>query len=464
MYCERGNIELVSERDYLVLAARACAALPSIDVAAVRPSEQDNATDTNAGITQAVIQDTNGVLYTVYSSDTAPGKKRLEARARAAQVVAHAHELAGLGFRSDRVLAFMGAQRDSLDPTILVMAHADGVSRSLELLTIDDCTSIGTTIGTIHRLQPNFIVDAKYPVHTTGQIHAQLTAWIKRLQQAGHVPTQITTSWSRILETEGLWAFNTCPVHGGFQDGDLLFSGSSITAVTNWQDMQINDPARDLAWVFTKLDDTHRNAVVSAYGRVMGSRLDDLIMLRANLWVQMEQVGDFIQALSKGDTNKIMQFKTQVDRLAHQLGITLRGKHDQAHPASTLTVNTLLKDNTENKQKPHSSSTISIDDSTDERPISGSFVLDATDKTDSKSIESVDVNEFDQTNSHPLSAQTIAYDVKISEDIEVEEENDSTDERPVSTDAQTILIPLLEREEQALRDAQAGLSDNNRTK
>lgn len=156
------------------------------------------------------------------------------------------------------------------------------------------------------------------------------------------------------METEGLWSFSTRPVHGGFSDGDLIYSGSSITAITNWQDMQINDPARDLAWVFAKLDETHRNAVITAYGRVLGNRLDDLIMLRANLWVQMEQVGDFIKALNAGDNDRIMEFKAQVDRLAHKLGVSARAAHT-ARPASdaaatsgnapsTVTVNTLLRE------------------------------------------------------------------------------------------------------------------------
>ena len=78
------------------------------------------------------------------------------------------------------------------------------------------------------------------------------------------------------MDTVGLWSFSTCTVHGGFSDGDFLFSGSTITTVTNWQDMQVNDPARDLAWDFSaSLDESHRNAVLSAYGRMMGSRLDD---------------------------------------------------------------------------------------------------------------------------------------------------------------------------------------------
>ena len=103
----------------------------------------------------------------------------------------------------------------------MVAAHNDGVARPLDLLTLDDCAAMGTAIGAIHRLRPNFLQAESYPVFSTGQIRAQLTAWIKRLRQAGHVPPEITSSWGRIIETEGLWSFVTCPVHGGFSDGDV---------------------------------------------------------------------------------------------------------------------------------------------------------------------------------------------------------------------------------------------------
>ena len=141
----------------------------------------------------------------------------------------------------------------------------------------------------------------------------------------------------------------------------MLFSGSSITAITNWQDMQVNDPARDLAWIFSKLDENHRNALLSAYGRMLGNRLDDLIMLRANLWLQMEQVGDFISALNQADSVKIMQFKAQVERLAHQLGMLTAKNHRPSEtrqdeqkagnrPPSTITVGTLLDESERRRQ------------------------------------------------------------------------------------------------------------------
>lgn len=306
------------------MAALASAAMPNATIAGTRDSEQVNATDKGYGIDHAVVQDAAGKLYDTFASNTPKGRKRLVGRVRAAQTLMGNRELGGLGFDVDRVLAFSnGEQERSVtgDVSVMVATHHDGQARPLTLLTLDDCASVGTALGAIHRLRPDFLQEAGYPVFSTGQIRAQLTAWIKRLRQAGHVPQEITTSWSDVLETDGLWSFATCPVHGGLSDGDVLFSGSSITAITNWQDMQVNDPARDLAWIFSKLDENHRNALLSAYGRMLGNRLDDLIMLRANLWLQMEQVGDFISALNQADSVKIMQFKAQVERLAHQLGM-----------------------------------------------------------------------------------------------------------------------------------------------
>lgn len=225
----------------------------------------------------------------------------------------------------------------------------------------------------------------------------------------------------RRSETDGLWSFATCPVHGGLSDGDVLFSGSSITAITNWQDMQVNDPARDLAWIFSKLDENHRNALLSAYGRMLGNRLDDLIMLRANLWLQMEQVGDFISALNQADSVKIMQFKAQVERLAHQLGMLTAKNHRPSEtrqdeqkagnrPPSTITVGTLLDESERRRQAAAQQNNDA--DATGERHI------DATDMDDDRT------GDFDVTGSQPVRKTkqivddaTEAFDVTAAEHI-----------------------------------------------
>ena len=339
---------------YYTLAALASAAAPGLAVAGAKDGVQLGATDSALGIRSAVIQDATGQLYDVVAAQGDKARARLSRRVKAARALAQAKEPAGLSFGMERVLTYVpgeGGDSPTGDTALLIMQHREGYAKPLDTLSLDECSSVGTAIGAIHRLRGTFLSEGNYPSYTTGQIHDQLVAWIARLKQAGHVPAEITSSWTRIVATEGLWNFTTCPVHGGFDDGDLLFTGSGLSAIYHWQGMQINDPARDLAWIFGKLDDTHRNAVLSAYGRMMGSRLDDLIMLRANLWLQMEQVGDFISAIDHGDNNRIVKFKAQVERLAHQLAIIAAQNEERnaAGPAraddrspSTITVGTLL--------------------------------------------------------------------------------------------------------------------------
>lgn len=577
------------------LAALASAAMPEVQFAGTRQSEQVNATDTAAGISHAVVQDISGKLYDVFISADSKGRKRLHDRARAAWTLEHSKDLAALGFAYDTMLTFMPGKREDAnnagnvannvtdgnstvagtqqstpqqsirmssiiannndEDTVLICEHLEGSARDLRLLTTDDCANVGTAIGAIHRLRPTFVTRGKYPAFTTGQIRAQLTGWIKRLRQAGHIPTEITDSWSRVLETEGLWSFETCPVHGGFMDGDILFAGSTITAVTNWQRMQINDPARDLAWIFAKLNEQRRNAVLSAYGRIMGSRLDSLIMLRANLWLQMEQVGDFVQALQRADNTSIMRFKAQVERLAHELSRisnaqTAKTGRAAGNPASTITVGTLLEnDNTQSRQISKNNSTenqlnTGNSDETHERDITseGNTELNNTqDETyDSNKTISDDTHErkvqyagthaanaeeaekaaqlADDTATQVIThvktqtvhetAETIvqtamsksadsnanaehenvgnagsneeAKDAKNNNDSEVKDEviverdskvdsaNETSSDSKLSEDTErntqknddkpeTVIIPLLEREERAMRDAQADL-------
>lgn len=281
---------------------------------------------------------------------------------------------------------------------------------------------------------------------STGQIRAQLTAWIKRLRQAGHVPQEITTSWSDVLETDGLWSFATCPVHGWPVRRRCAVLGLVDHRHHELAGYAVNDPARDLAWIFSKLDENHRNALLSAYGRMLGNRLDDLIILRANLWLQMEQVGDFISALNQADSVKIMQFKAQVERLAHQLGMLTAKNHRPSEtrqdeqkagnrPPSTITVGTLLDESERRRQAAAQQNNDA--DATGERHI------DATDMDDDRT------GDFDVTGSQPVRKTkqivddaTEAFDVTAAEHIvsagmvSGNADSDDTSEReesPVST-------------------------------
>ncbi|BAR07138.1 phosphotransferase enzyme domain protein [Scardovia inopinata] len=334
----------MSQRSSFEIAALASAAMPTLTVATTRRSEQFALSGDKDDIVTAIITDTTGEEYDVSISDSEEGKKRLKTRARAAYVLDNTHEPSALGFRLDHLETFVSGddpEGSTGKTAVLIMPHVNGDAHPLSRLTETQCAAAGTCIGAVHRLRGKFIVNAHYPAYPSAQIHQQLLQWIVNLRAAGHIPTEILDNWDAIISNDNLWDFRSCPVHGGFSDGDILFTSTGISGIRHWEDMQINDPARDLAWIFTQLDPARRNFVLSAYARIMGNRMDDMIMLRAGLWVQMSQVGDFIKALERADSQKIMRFKSQVESLAHQIS-QLNSSSSHSSTPSTLTVGDLL--------------------------------------------------------------------------------------------------------------------------
>ena len=110
-----------------------------------------------------MVQDAAGKLYDVFASNTPEGRKRLAGRVRAAQTLSQARELGGLGFAVDSIVAFSnGDLKHSAtgDTSVLVATHHVGQARPLELLTLDDCSSVGTALGAIHRLRPDLRPDS----------------------------------------------------------------------------------------------------------------------------------------------------------------------------------------------------------------------------------------------------------------------------------------------------------------
>ena len=296
-------------------------------------------------IETAVITSVEGVEYDVSVTSSNDGKSILKDRAKAAYVLTHSKEPVGLSFSLENYTLYLpgsSAQDATGDNAVFITPHVDGDAISLKSLTSQQCVAAGTAIAAIHRMRGGFLKAAQYRAYTAQDIQFQLTSWIRNLEDAGHIPSEIIENWKDIIATDGLWNFHACPVHGGLSSGDIIFMGDSISAIRHWENIQINDPARDLAWIFTHLDKSHRNNFIAAYSRVMGNHLDNMIWLRAGLWTQMEQVGEYMRALTNADTAKILAFKSQVNSLAHQIAKN-NPRRKPIEKKTTLTVGDLLE-------------------------------------------------------------------------------------------------------------------------
>lgn len=328
-------------------AALTAAIAPGFSPSGVRDSEQFLEAGDRDGLQTVVVLDAAGKEYDTTIAQGADAVRLLSRRAVSAIRMREAKEPVGLRFHLDNVRYFKTLNKKDGPQALAVMVtkHYDGEATPLSDLTESQCGALGAAIAAIHRLSPQFFRQAKFPSFTADQIERQLRAWVKSLSHNEQIPQQILSAWQGALQEPGLFNFRCRVVHGGFKDGDALFQKNDVAALIHWEDLQINDPARDLAWIYMYLDQQRREAVTAAYARVMGSRMDDMIMLRARMWVQMEQVRDFLTAVERADNVEIMTLKARLDRMAH----AIVAEHN-AHPGSsrrfehptTLTVGDLL--------------------------------------------------------------------------------------------------------------------------
>lgn len=375
------------------MAALASDAMPELSVAAVH--DVMFAGYEGDPFERAVILDARGEEYDIAVTDDERIGVLLGTRARNASALARAKESGSLGYRVEHVVAYRQGR-----PSVLVCAHLDGEPLAMGRLTVSQCSAVGTAIGALHRMDPSFLREEGFPVHANDRIRMQFAAWIDHLRRDRRVPEQITDRWHQLAGMAELWEFASVPVHGGFGDGDFMFGPQGIEAMLNWERLQVNDPARDLAWLFTGvLEPAQQDAVLSAYGRLMGSRMDSRIVTRAKLWIQMETVGDFVKALEDADSARIHELKERVDELAAELAPirpepTADGGRQPRHvhdgDGNTVTVGTLLR-NGETMVLPESArptpesgtgtatrpvdSDLDLDDLTEEHPVTGN-VLD----------------------------------------------------------------------------------------
>jgi len=314
-------------------------------------------------IDTSLLLDADGNEYDIAVAQTPAAGKILHKRALAAKLLDRNEATRGLKVRFEQEVA--SADVDS--SPVSLFRHIDAEPLALADLTIAQCTSLGTAIASIHLLDPAFLVDAGYPRFTAEEIRSDLAAWAQRLPDSPEVPGAIAERWQQLVTIDALWSFEPVTLHGDFRDNDVVFRDDSVAGVRHWENIQVSDPARDFAWAYEDwFGDDQRDALLSAYGRMMGSRMDARIVPRARLWRQMDIVRDLLQALKTADRAWIRAAHERVDRLATLLTpvipVTSKSTSDEAvkEASATITVGNLLAD-------VNSDSVVDVDDSTNAR-------------------------------------------------------------------------------------------------
>lgn len=92
------------------------------------------------------------------------------------------------------------------------------------------------------------------------ELRSELDRWARLLDTAPEELAPEHSELYRRLASEVPSTVNPVLVHGDFRQANMIFEGSSLKAVIDWEIWSVGDPRLDLAWLLMHTDPAHRFA------------------------------------------------------------------------------------------------------------------------------------------------------------------------------------------------------------
>lgn len=143
--------------------------------------------------------------------------------------------------------------------------------------------SLGQAIAAIHELPAGLLERTGHASYTAQEYRQRRLSELDEAAATRLVPTTLLTRWEERLDDEDSWAFTPTVTHTNIAAETILVRSGSVSAVTDWSNVQVGDPADDLAWLLTAAPAEAVDTIVGAYLGRRTSPVDDQLLTRASL-------------------------------------------------------------------------------------------------------------------------------------------------------------------------------------
>jgi macrolide phosphotransferase len=161
--------------------------------------------------------------------------------------------------------------------------------------------ALGRALAAVHDLPTTLAEEAELPVYTATEYRRRRLAELDRAAATGHVPADLLARWERALEEVGAWRFTPCVVHGDLAAESVLVRGEEISAVADWGQARVADPADDLAWLVAAAPEEATESVLEAYAHHRRDAPDRDLVRRARLTAELAVARWLLHGVTTGD-------------------------------------------------------------------------------------------------------------------------------------------------------------------
>ena len=217
------------------------------------------------------------------------------------------------------ISAIVGQTSDVGGNAVVVLTKLSGQSPDLSRFAAGAFSeSTGKALSAIHSLDPILVREAGLPEYSSQDILHRKVAEVDRVAATGRIPAALLARWEEALEDVGLFRFHPTVSHMQINQDSLFVTGSSLSGVSNWSQLSINDPAEDLKYFAGgALSSTFEDAVL--HYRAGREQADENIVQRAILYSELELASWLAHCLQVGDPSLIADAESMLQDLSEQL-------------------------------------------------------------------------------------------------------------------------------------------------
>lgn len=292
-------------RNPAALAAMLVAALPEarpVAFAAAHAGRDD--------VDAALVHDADDNVWVVLAPRTPEAGARVEAETEAVRLLAGVLPFDVPRPRADvalpgggRAIVFPAPRGRPVD--LVRLAASPGV-----------CRSVGRSLAALHDVTTAVVERAGVPVRDAGEVRRRRLGELDQAAATGVVPPVLLERWESLLDDTAVWDFSPTVVHGDLVAERLVVTGEEVTAVLDWNDLHVGDPAEDLAWLAVGAEPETVEEVLAAYRSSRHGSVDRDLLRRAVLHGEMALVRWLLHGVSAGDDGVRHDARGMLEQLA----------------------------------------------------------------------------------------------------------------------------------------------------
>lgn len=306
----------MSKRSLLNLAALATAAIPGLNVVALRPPQSLEGDYHYTGVL-----DDQSKRWVIVAPATPAAGASLESEITILRHLANYRDAHRIAFEVPRPQGFA-----TLPEGGRAMVYRDLAGDNLSIGDLDEqsnlATSLGRTLAALHEIPANLVEHTGLPVYNATECRDRRLAQIDEAAATGKVPPALLQRWEEALEDIAWWRFRTVTVHGDLNEDQIRVAHEQVLGLQGFSRVHVGDPAEDFSWLVAEASEEVLDKVFEAYHLARAEGSDMYLRHRAELYGELALVEWLLHGLHQNDEDIVNDAQNLFIQLYEQVGDT----------------------------------------------------------------------------------------------------------------------------------------------